>query len=470
MPDVPPAPPPGEPTAPPELAAAIVETSTLGFCTTDASLRLTYANPALAAILERSPAELVGTPAMDLVHPDDRALAADAVAELLDRTGRLADAGVPLRLRLLRADGRPVAVALGGVAALEHPVIGGVAIRVAPLRGQGEVDAALRAMARDAELAEILDLLLDAIDGVVDDGRTVMVVDELPSRAQWSVPDDVDPLLRELPGPTDTIGPLHPGIEALESGDVVVRLTADLPSPMRDVAAAAGFGAVWAFPLVTRSFRAVVFVWRHRARQPQVSSRQAISTIVGIAGLAIERHRARMALDHVATHDPLTGLSNQTAFTRTVGRAVVAPATAARQLGVLHLDLDGLRPVNDELGVRAGHSVLREAAARISAAVRDTDLVARTGGDEFAVLCPDIEDADVLPRVAARILRAFEEPFVLDRGTVHVTVSIGIAVTPLDHDASVDVESLLAQADAALGDAKRAGRGTWAVSPTPTAG
>jgi diguanylate cyclase (GGDEF)-like protein len=461
-----------------------VETSLLGYGTTDTELRLTYVNPALAEIVRAPAAELLGTSAVELIHPADRALAAAAVGQLLDHATHTThathipdaihtadaaaadDLGVPLRLRLVRRDGSLVAVEVGARALLDHPAISGLAIGVTPLRGQGEVDAALRAMARDAELSEILDLLLEAIEGVVADGRVALVVEEHPSQAQWSMPEDLDTALRELPGPTDDTDRSHPGVEALETGELVVRAADDLPPTLRDDAAAAGYRTVWAFPLTTRTFRAVVLVWRTQPREPRISSCEAVDRILGIIGLAIERHRARMVLEHAATHDPLTGLSNRSDFTTRIGRATSGDPAPGRQLGVLTLDLDGFKPINDHHGLRAGDSVLREAAARIVGAVRDTDSVARVGGDEFAVVCPDIESPDILPRVAERIIRAFEEPFVLELTTVTVGVSIGIAVTTMDGVDGPDVDGLLAQADAALHQAKRSGRGRWSMDST----
>ena len=467
--------PPSDPASPSahDVAAAISETSLDGYVVVDDDNRVTYANPAAARHLGCTVADLIGTSSLDVVHPADRAIAIEAVAQFFEGSGALPGAvpgaAVPLPLRLVRRDGAPLALTLTALDERDHPVIAGTVIRMAPLgsfvnpQTQEGIDAALAAMARDADLAEILDLLVGAIDGLTDDGRAVLVVDEQPSRAQWAIPEDLVPELRELPGPIDEGAAAHPAWRALDTGEVVVCTTAEMPGPLREAAEREGFATCWAFPHVTRTFRAVAIVWRPIPRPPLLSSREAIERILDIVGLAIERHRARLALEHAANHDPLTGLSNRSAFETRLDREAARTGSAARQLGVLYLDLDGFKPINDEHGHRAGDSVLREAAARIVGAVRDTDSVARVGGDEFAVLCPDIESPDVLPLVADRIIRDFEEPFALDRTTVTVGISIGIAVTTMDGVNELDVDELLAQADAALYEAKRGGRGRWSM-------
>jgi diguanylate cyclase (GGDEF)-like protein len=126
--------------------------------------------------------------------------------------------------------------------------------------------------------------------------------------------------------------------------------------------------------------------------------------------------------------------------------------------GVMLLDLDRFKAINDSLGHPAGDALLREAALRLSFCVRGYDTVARLGGDEFAVLLPQIRNADDLGRVASKILASFNAPFMLEGKEIFISTSIGIAVFP---DDSSDADDLVKQADSAMYFAKRSGRNNF---------
>jgi len=119
------------------------------------------------------------------------------------------------------------------------------------------------------------------------------------------------------------------------------------------------------------------------------------------------------------------------------------------------VDLDGFKPVNDRMGHASGDELLKQAAARFSASVREGDTVARVGGDEFVILlaaCASPQDAEL---VGAKIAQALEKPFVLAAGEARISCSVGIAVHPLD---GPDADSLLRMADVRMYASKRAGK------------
>lgn len=165
------------------------------------------------------------------------------------------------------------------------------------------------------------------------------------------------------------------------------------------------------------------------------------------------RRRAEAALLHQSLHDPLTGLPNR-ALVR--DRLVEATATGG-VAGLLFCDLDGFKEVNDTFGHPAGDAALKSIASRLDMRVRPVDTLARVGGDEFAVVCPGISTLAELRKVAARLLEAFELPVGEDGvDSVPVGMSIGmVLVRP-----GTDTETALARADAAMYEAKRAGRNT----------
>ena len=168
-----------------------------------------------------------------------------------------------------------------------------------------------------------------------------------------------------------------------------------------------------------------------------------------------ERERSATLMRHQALHDSLSGLPNRLQFSAALDRAVVQAQSSGAGLAVLFVDLDHFKRVNDTLGHDFGDKLLQRTAARLAACLREVDLVARWGGDEFTVLAPNIRSADEATSLARRILEALDEPFVLDEMTLQISASVGLASYPTDGE---DGQSLLRRADMALYRAKQEGR------------
>jgi diguanylate cyclase (GGDEF)-like protein len=162
--------------------------------------------------------------------------------------------------------------------------------------------------------------------------------------------------------------------------------------------------------------------------------------------------RASRRLRHLAHHDTLTGLPNRTAFYERVVRVVDSVRVFGGIAGVLLIDLDRFKEVNDTLGHDHGDRLLREVADRLRNALRQGDTLARLGGDEFAVLLRDLPDRAAAVELASRLLRELEEPFLVRGVTVQLEASIGVAICP-DHGR--DVTALVRRADVAMYEAKR---------------
>lgn len=185
-------------------------------------------------------------------------------------------------------------------------------------------------------------------------------------------------------------------------------------------------------------------------------------SLAGPAGIAVDNVMLHREAQRLSVTDPLTGAGNLRHMTTTLAREVERASRFARPLSVLLLDLDHFKRVNDTYGHTVGDAVLRELARRLSACVREVDVVARYGGEEFVVVTPET-DVDGAERLAGRICEAVrEEPFVVGKDVVPVTVSIGIAALPLHGTASGD---LVRSADEGLYAAKRAGRDQFRVAP-----
>lgn len=164
-----------------------------------------------------------------------------------------------------------------------------------------------------------------------------------------------------------------------------------------------------------------------------------------------ERKLAEDRLNHLAHYDSLTGLPNRRLFADRLTLELAQARRAKQLVGLLFLDLDGFKPVNDSLGHDVGDLLLKAVAQRLTGNVRASDTVARVGGDEFTVILHDLNPVEGAAVVAQKILSALSHPVVLQGHEVAVTASIGITVYPLDGDT---VEGLLKNADTAMYRAK----------------
>lgn len=157
----------------------------------------------------------------------------------------------------------------------------------------------------------------------------------------------------------------------------------------------------------------------------------------------------------LAHRDPLTGLANRLSFQLQAEPSVALARRQNNRLALMFIDLDGFKQVNDENGHEAGDVLLQHVAQRLGEAFRQADMVARFGGDEFVVLLTDVRDREKCAALANKLIARLSEPYRIGERTFVIGASIGIAFFPDDAE---DIESLIAQADAAMYDAKRAGR------------
>ena len=195
-----------------------------------------------------------------------------------------------------------------------------------------------------------------------------------------------------------------------------------------------------------------------------VSSMQVGSRHLFIATLRdiSERKAHTDALEYQALHDALTGLPNRSLFGDRLRQALLAARRNQKMFGVLLLDLDRFKDINDALGHDRGDSLLQEVTARLRGVLRATDTIARLGGDEFAVLTTDARHPDDVLATAKKILASLEGPFAIADQMVETGASIGIAMYPVHGD---DPGTLLRRADVAMYVAKRAGGGFALYQP-----
>ncbi|MGY4831469.1 putative bifunctional diguanylate cyclase/phosphodiesterase [Sphaerotilaceae bacterium SBD11-9] len=177
--------------------------------------------------------------------------------------------------------------------------------------------------------------------------------------------------------------------------------------------------------------------------------------LTGIVQDVTELRNFRRQVHSLAFFDPVTTLPNRSALIDRVQALLAQPSGPTAEFGMLSMGLDRFTKVNESLGHAAGDELLKLVGMRLQQTLRETDMVARVGGDGFAILLPEVRQADVVARVASKLLQALSAPFSLEGNDVFVSASLGAAIYPADGHSA---EALLQHAEAALSHAKARGR------------
>ncbi|HEY3268789.1 MAG TPA: EAL domain-containing protein [Armatimonadota bacterium] len=188
---------------------------------------------------------------------------------------------------------------------------------------------------------------------------------------------------------------------------------------------------------------------------PLHDAQQNVVGVVTTVSDITERKTLEERLTYQAFHDPLTGLANRALFLERLSRAMTRSDRTHKPVGVLFLDLDNFKFINDSLGHAMGDQLLISVARRLERCLRNHDTAARFGGDEFTVVAEEIGDAEEAMRLAQRILSEMQKAFMLGAREVFITPSIGVAVSGMEE---VRAEELLRNADAAMYEAKTHGK------------
>lgn len=227
-----------------------------------------------------------------------------------------------------------------------------------------------------------------------------------------------------------------------------------------------------AIPMLDDQFVALTARWPDAVPPPDAPL-ESLELFAAQAGASLHNaqvHRGleelKDRLDHEASHDPLTGLANRRRFIdeldRTAGRGRPSPGSPVGLVGLLFVDLDGFKDVNDRYGHHAGNDLLVAVADRLRECVRPGDLVARLGGDEFTIILTRLESTAPAVAIADRICSVLAEPFEIASAPLHISTSVGVAITPTYR---ADTDDLLRRADAAMYRAKAHGKAQWMMDP-----
>jgi diguanylate cyclase (GGDEF)-like protein/PAS domain S-box-containing protein len=193
------------------------------------------------------------------------------------------------------------------------------------------------------------------------------------------------------------------------------------------------------------------FFWEHASISPVRDENGAISHFLAIKEDITERKSYEEQLQHLATHDDLTGLANRALLQDRLEQSILFARRSGRLVAALLLDLDRFKIINDSLGHSFGDRLLQIAADRLRESVRGADTVARLGGDEFVILLAEVANEEDVGKVAKKILDRLTAPFIIDDREITVTASLGISIFPRDGE---DEETLIRNADIAMYRAK----------------
>jgi diguanylate cyclase (GGDEF)-like protein/PAS domain S-box-containing protein len=385
---------------------------------------ISWVTPNCERLLGWTPDEIEGTSGFDLVHPDEHGLVLAELAGFL--AGDRDPEALILRMRHKRGTWHHMEVISTDF--LDHPGIEGIALNLRL------VDERIDAEKDRQRLLDIFELTHDLVVTHDVDGQLVYV--NAAARRFFGL--DVDDDLSRL------------DLRARLGADSLERLMLDAVPALLERGSWTGELEILGHddtPVPTLA-QLLTHV------DPDGRLEYTSATIRDIS----ERKAFEVRLRHEATHDALTGLPNRTLLLDRLAVGLARSERRGSRIGVLFCDLDHFKVVNDSLGHSQGDRLLVEVAARLSGQLRLGDTVGRFGGDEFVILCEDIDGADDATRLAERVSLAFHQPFDLDDADIVVGMSIGIAVS---QPGVADAETLIRDADAAMYRAKAQGRARY---------
>ncbi len=411
--------------------ALLVEASADVVAVIDENGVLLYANPAAQALFGYDLDAWRGRSVLDLVHPDDLALALGSLESMLIRTDRPGD---PIEVRVRTETGAWRQVELVATNRLQDERFGGLILAIRDITER-------RAAERGRASAE---RVLDHTFAHNPIGMTLCTLDGRFVKVNPAFCDLVGRSEAELLAETYQ-ALTDPEELAAEQDAMVAVIQGERPSFTTDKRIVRKDGTVRMGELTVS----------------MVEDPDGVRLVFGQLRDVTDQRELQRELEHRSLHDPLTGLANRALFHDRVTVAHHRHRRYGAGLSIAFVDLDDFKTVNDALGHAAGDELLRGVADRLTNRFRATDTVARVGGDEFAVLLDESGSADDAERLAAEIVALFDAPFTVGGRRLRVGASVGIASLIAGRDDARGVEELVADADLAMYAAKQAGKGRW---------
>jgi len=421
-------------------------------CAVDAHGRFVFVSAACERIFGYSPQELIGQPMIDLVHPGDRQRTLEAAREVM--------AGEPkfnFENRYLRKDGRVVHILWSARWSAQDGLRIAVARDITERKQAESRQAALYAISEAAHAAADLLALFKRIHLIVGEwlpalNFSVALYDE--QCAQMNIAYHAGAREGQLESPDRATGDLC--AEVIRSGQPIL-LTPDcttLSPGLRDLVAQPGSPCWLGVPLNAQNGTIGALIVKSAQDDARYTEqdKELLQYVCAQLTLAIERQRLHARLQRMAQYDQLTQIPNRELLRERFKAALASARAVSGRMALLYIDLDRFKQVNDTFGHGVGDLLLQAVASRLQGCIRDSDTVARIGGDEFVVLLHSIQALDDARRVQEKIRRALTRPLRLDGHTLSIEPSIGVACFP-DHGTE-DV-ALFRHADEAMYAAKR---------------
>ncbi len=427
----------------------LVDDGMVLFLALDGDGRIAWVGDACRSVLGRTPEELIGSNALDVLHPDDVQLVVETLAE----DARNAEDRILVVVRVARADGRWVTLEFGGIDLREADGSGLFLVWGRSYEAPGLLLQFLGSLLAEGDLLPLLAEVVRWSDVQAPYGRTSIVLTDPGGRRVAVAAEGLDPVLAT----PHAVGPELLPANGSTPPDTLVPLPLDALRPRVAAAArAAGLDGVWLLPVEGDGGPSgVVAVWRLREGPARASHARHYREVAKLARLALSWSTTRADLQAAATTDPLTGVANRTQL------ATHMRHDGAKLSALLFCDLDDFKAVNDVHGHLAGDRVLQAVASRMAGTARPQDLLVRLGGDEFALWCPDLDSVEEAEEVAARLVAVLEQAVVVEDETIAVGCSVGLALVEGPVLDEGDVDRILGQADRALYRAKGAGKRRW---------
>lgn len=255
------------------------------------------------------------------------------------------------------------------------------------------------------------------------------------------------------------IGPRSGGATAAYVGETIIAsdiFTHPLWEGFRSRAEKYGIQACFADPILSGKGQVlgVILIFYKETHKPNEADLSLLKAVTDLASVAIEKVRMTEDLVYQAKHDELTGLANRNALREWLEKSLVSAKRYDEQVAILYIDLDRFKQVNDSLGHETGDLLLKDVVRRLSSIVRESDILARMGGDEFVLAAGRIEEKEDAKKLARRILQISSQAYHINGHELYVDASIGISFFPSD---ATEPEALVRYADTAMYYAKNKG-------------